>query len=72
MANGLWGALGQALRVAQLVGVDALGLVSMVVQAALAVHRWDACRRLGQHVELVGGLHAVGARARRADAAGCH
>uniref|UniRef100_A0A0E0A7W0 Uncharacterized protein n=1 Tax=Oryza glumipatula TaxID=40148 RepID=A0A0E0A7W0_9ORYZ len=56
MANGLWGALGQALRVAQLVGVDALGLVSMVVQAALAAHRWDACWRLGQHVELVGGL----------------
>nr|ABA97064.1 hypothetical protein LOC_Os12g17680 [Oryza sativa Japonica Group] len=53
MANGLWGELGQALREAQLVRVDALGLVSMVVQAA---RRWDACRRLGQHVELVGGL----------------
>ncbi|EEC81230.1 hypothetical protein OsI_24279 [Oryza sativa Indica Group] len=37
MASGLWGALGQASSVAQLVGVD-------------------ACRRLGQHVELVGGL----------------
>uniref|UniRef100_A0A0E0HIA1 Protein kinase domain-containing protein n=1 Tax=Oryza nivara TaxID=4536 RepID=A0A0E0HIA1_ORYNI len=57
MASGLWGALGQASSVAQLVGVDALGLVSMVVQAALAARRHrDACRRLGQHVELVGGL----------------
>ncbi|BAF20344.1 Os06g0693000 [Oryza sativa Japonica Group] len=37
MASGLWGALGQASSVAQLVGVD-------------------ACRRLGQHVDLVGGL----------------
>ncbi|EEC81215.1 hypothetical protein OsI_24255 [Oryza sativa Indica Group] len=56
-SSSLWGVLGQASNVAQLVGVDALGLVSMVVQAALAArcHR-DACRRLGQHVELVGGL----------------
>ncbi|XP_048542622.1 putative cysteine-rich receptor-like protein kinase 23 isoform X2 [Triticum urartu] len=53
----LWGALGQASSVAQLVGVDALGLVSMVVQAALAARRHrDACVRLAQHVELVGGL----------------
>uniref|UniRef100_A0A0E0E5L7 Protein kinase domain-containing protein n=1 Tax=Oryza meridionalis TaxID=40149 RepID=A0A0E0E5L7_9ORYZ len=57
MASSLWGALAQASNVAQLVGVDALGLVSMVVQAALAARRHrDACRRLGQHVELVGGL----------------
>ncbi|XP_040381554.1 putative cysteine-rich receptor-like protein kinase 20 isoform X2 [Oryza brachyantha] len=56
-SGGLWGVLGQASNVAQLVGVDALGLVSMVVQAALAArHHRDACRRLGQHVELVGGL----------------
>uniref|UniRef100_A0A0E0HUS2 Protein kinase domain-containing protein n=1 Tax=Oryza nivara TaxID=4536 RepID=A0A0E0HUS2_ORYNI len=56
-SSSLWGVLGQASNVAQLVGVDALGLVSMVAQAALAArcHR-DACRRLGQHVELVGGL----------------
>ena len=53
----LWTVLGQASNVAQLVGVDALGLVSMVVQAALAARRHrDACRRLAQHVELVGGL----------------
>jgi hypothetical protein len=53
----LWGTLGQASSVAQLVGVDALGLVSMVVQAALAARRHrDACVRLAQHVELVGGL----------------
>uniref|UniRef100_A0A453SRX7 non-specific serine/threonine protein kinase n=1 Tax=Aegilops tauschii subsp. strangulata TaxID=200361 RepID=A0A453SRX7_AEGTS len=52
-----WGTLGQASNVAQLVGVDALGLVSMVVQAALAARRHrDACVRLAQHVELVGGL----------------
>lgn len=56
-SSSLWGVLGQASNVAQLVGVDALGLVSMVAQAALAARRHrDACRRLGQHVELVGGL----------------
>ncbi|KAK3134436.1 hypothetical protein QOZ80_6AG0549120 [Eleusine coracana subsp. coracana] len=56
-SSGLWSVLGQASSVAQLVGVDALGLVSMVVQAALAARRHrDACRRLAQHVELVGGL----------------
>ncbi|KAK3134435.1 hypothetical protein QOZ80_6AG0549110 [Eleusine coracana subsp. coracana] len=56
-SSGLWSLLGQASNVAQLVGVDALGLVSMVVQAALAARRHrDACRRLAQHVEIVGGL----------------
>ena len=56
-SSGLWTVLGQASNVAQLVGVDALGLVSMVVQAALAARRHrDACRRLAQHVEVVGGL----------------
>ncbi|XP_048539004.1 putative cysteine-rich receptor-like protein kinase 20 [Triticum urartu] len=56
-STSLWGTLGQASNVAQLVGVDALGLVSMVVQAALAARRHrDACVRLAQHVELVGGL----------------
>ncbi|OQU76941.1 hypothetical protein SORBI_3010G239700 [Sorghum bicolor] len=56
-SSGLWTVLGQASNVVQLVGIDALGLVSMVVQAALAARRHrDACRRLAQHVELVGGL----------------
>ncbi|KAF0904560.1 hypothetical protein E2562_035455 [Oryza meyeriana var. granulata] len=56
-SSSLWGVLGQASNVAQLVGVDALGLVSMVVQAALAARRHrDACRQLAQHVELVGSL----------------
>ncbi|XP_044389053.1 putative cysteine-rich receptor-like protein kinase 20 isoform X2 [Triticum aestivum] len=56
-SSSLWGTLGQASNVAQLVGVDALGLVSMVVQAALAARRQrDACVRFAQHVELVGGL----------------
>ncbi|KAF8658819.1 hypothetical protein HU200_059311 [Digitaria exilis] len=56
-SSNLWTMLGQASNVAQLVGVDALGLVSMVVQAALAARRHrDACRRLAQHVEIVGGL----------------
>ena len=46
-SSSLWGTLGQASNVAQLVGVDALGLVSMVVQAALAARRHrDACVRL--------------------------
>ncbi|KAM0912554.1 hypothetical protein ACQ4PT_012716 [Festuca glaucescens] len=53
----LWGTLGQASSVAQLVGVDVLGLVSMVVQAALVARRHrDACVRLAQHVDLVGRL----------------
>ncbi|KAG0515862.1 hypothetical protein BDA96_10G313700 [Sorghum bicolor] len=52
-SSGVWTVLGQASNVAQLVGVDALGLVSMVVQAALAARRHrDACRRLAQHVEI--------------------
>jgi hypothetical protein len=56
-SSSLWATLGQASSVAQLAGVDALGLVSMVVQAALAARRHrDACVRLAQHVELVGGL----------------
>ncbi|RLM55898.1 hypothetical protein C2845_PM10G19830 [Panicum miliaceum] len=56
-SSGLWTVLGQASNVAQLEGVDALGLVSVVVQAALAARRHrDACRRLAQHVEIVGGL----------------
>ncbi|KAL6603211.1 hypothetical protein ACP70R_043572 [Stipagrostis hirtigluma subsp. patula] len=56
-SSGLSNALGQASNVAQLVGVDVLGLVSMVVEAALAARRHrDACRRLAQQVELVGGL----------------
>ncbi|CAN6220289.1 unnamed protein product [Urochloa humidicola] len=56
-SSGLWTLLGQASNVAQLVGVDALGLVSMVMQAALAARRHrEACRRLAQHVEIVGGL----------------
>ncbi|KAF7103475.1 hypothetical protein CFC21_104464 [Triticum aestivum] len=56
-SSGLWAALGQASTMAQLVGVDALGLVSMVVQAALAARRHrDACMLLAQHVELIGGL----------------
>ena len=56
-SSGLWTVLGQASNVVQLVGIDALGLVSMVVQEALAARRHrDACRRLAQHVELVGGL----------------
>ncbi|KAM0912551.1 hypothetical protein ACQ4PT_012714 [Festuca glaucescens] len=53
----LWGTLGQASNVVQLVGMDAVGLVSMVVQAALAARRHrDVCVRLAQHVELVGSL----------------
>ncbi|CAM0909596.1 unnamed protein product [Alopecurus aequalis] len=56
-SSSLWTTLGQASNVVQLVGVDALGLVSMVVQAALAARRHrDSCVRLAQHVELVGCL----------------
>jgi hypothetical protein len=56
-SSGLWTVLGLASNVAQPVGVDALVLVCMVVQAALAAWRHrDVCRRLAQNVEIVGGL----------------
>ncbi|RLM48949.1 hypothetical protein C2845_PMPSC055733 [Panicum miliaceum] len=49
----------QQRSTAQLVGVDALGLVSMVVQVALPLaarrHR-DMCQPLAQHVDIIGGL----------------
>uniref|UniRef100_A0A8R7R3I5 Uncharacterized protein n=1 Tax=Triticum urartu TaxID=4572 RepID=A0A8R7R3I5_TRIUA len=52
-SSSLWVTLGQASNVAQLVGVDALGLISMVVQAALAARRHrDACMQLAQHHEI--------------------
>uniref|UniRef100_A0A0E0B260 Protein kinase domain-containing protein n=1 Tax=Oryza glumipatula TaxID=40148 RepID=A0A0E0B260_9ORYZ len=49
--------LGQAASVMQVTGVDAFGLVSMIVQAAHTARRnRDLCRQLAQHVQIVGGL----------------
>lgn len=49
--------LGQAANVMQVTGVDAFGLVSMIVQAAqIATHNKDRCLQLAQHVEIVGKL----------------
>ncbi|KAL6873839.1 hypothetical protein ACP4OV_013921 [Aristida adscensionis] len=53
-SGALSSALVQASNVAQLVGVDVLGLASMVAEAARR-HR-DACGRLARRAELVGGL----------------
>ena len=53
-SSGPWTVLGRlASNVVQPVGVDALVLVSMVVQAG---RHCNACRRLAQNVEIVGGL----------------
>ncbi|KAL6607817.1 hypothetical protein ACP70R_040880 [Stipagrostis hirtigluma subsp. patula] len=57
MASSPWEKLGQAASVMQLTGVDALGLVSMIVQAAqIARRNRDLCRQLAEHVQIVGGL----------------
>ncbi|KAL6607819.1 hypothetical protein ACP70R_040882 [Stipagrostis hirtigluma subsp. patula] len=59
MASSPWDKLGQAASVMQLTGVDALGLVSMIVQAAqLARGNRDLCLQLAQHVQIVGDLVA--------------
>ncbi|KAL6607820.1 hypothetical protein ACP70R_040883 [Stipagrostis hirtigluma subsp. patula] len=57
MASSPWERLGQAANFMQLTGVDALGLVSMIVQASkIARGNKDLCEQLAQHVEIVGGL----------------
>jgi len=52
-----WDKLGQAASIMQVTGVDAFGLVSMIVQAAhTARHNRDLCQQLAQHVQIVGDL----------------
>jgi len=53
----LWNGLGQAATVVQLAGVDAGGLISMIVQAMQTVHRnREECRQLMHHVMMIGDL----------------
>ncbi|TVU23623.1 hypothetical protein EJB05_25999 [Eragrostis curvula] len=49
--------VGQVATVAQLVGVDAYGLITMIAEAALTVRRNRAtCRQLARRVEMIGDL----------------
>ncbi|XP_039771766.1 putative cysteine-rich receptor-like protein kinase 31 [Panicum virgatum] len=53
----LWNGLGQAATVAQLAGVDAGGLISMIIQAVQTVHRnREECRQLVHHVMMISDL----------------
>lgn len=52
-----WNGMEQAATIAQLVGVDALGLISTIVQAAQTVQRnKETCQELVQDVQLINGL----------------
>ncbi|KAK3120694.1 hypothetical protein QOZ80_9AG0692210 [Eleusine coracana subsp. coracana] len=49
--------VGQVATVAQLVGVDAYGLITMIAEAALTVRRNRAtCRQLARRVQMIGDL----------------
>lgn len=49
--------VGQVATVAQLVGVDAFSLITMIAEAAQTARRNRAvCRQLAQRVEMIGGL----------------
>ncbi|EES08951.1 cell number regulator 13 [Sorghum bicolor] len=49
--------VGQVATVAQLVGVDAFSLITMIAEAAQTVRRNRAvCRQLARRVEMIGGL----------------
>ncbi|CAM0879524.1 unnamed protein product [Alopecurus aequalis] len=53
----LWTGMGQAATVAQLVGVDAAGLISMIVQAAVtARENKKECEQLASRVSLIADL----------------
>ncbi|CAL5033937.1 unnamed protein product [Urochloa decumbens] len=52
-----WDMLGKVAGVMQLTGVDAFGMVSMIVQAARTARRnRDLCQQLAKKVEIVSGL----------------
>lgn len=52
-----WDMLGKAASVMQLTGVDAFGMVSMIIQAARTARRnRDLCQQLAKKVEIVSGL----------------
>jgi hypothetical protein len=53
----VWAGLGQAATVAQMVGVDAGGLISMIIQAAETAHRnKKKCERLAHRVSMIADL----------------
>ncbi|OEL29803.1 Protein MID1-COMPLEMENTING ACTIVITY 1 [Dichanthelium oligosanthes] len=53
----LWNGLGQAATVAQLSGVDASGLISMILEAVRTVKRnKEECKRLAEQVAMIGEL----------------
>jgi hypothetical protein len=57
--------VGQVATVAQLVGVDAFSLITMIAEAAQTVRRNRAvCRQLACRIEMIGGLLRGGCRKR--------
>uniref|UniRef100_A0A0A9DAK8 Protein kinase domain-containing protein n=1 Tax=Arundo donax TaxID=35708 RepID=A0A0A9DAK8_ARUDO len=53
----LWNGVGQVASVAQLAGVDAYGLIKMIVEAVQTVRRnKETCQKLAQRVEMIGNL----------------
>ncbi|BAS98129.1 Os06g0541600 [Oryza sativa Japonica Group] len=53
----IWSSVDPVATVAQIAGVDAYGLISMVTERAEKVRRNKyECRQLAEHVETVGGL----------------
>jgi hypothetical protein len=53
----LWNGVGQVANIAQLTGVDAYGLISMIVEAAKTVKRnQETCQLLARRVRMIGDL----------------
>ncbi|CAN6372095.1 unnamed protein product [Urochloa humidicola] len=52
----MWNVLGQAATVAQLVGVDVGGLITMIIQAAITAQQNKECEQLARRVFTVGEL----------------
>ncbi|BAT15190.1 Os11g0670100 [Oryza sativa Japonica Group] len=53
----LWNGLGQVANIAQLAGVDAYGLIKMIVEAAQTAKRnRETCQKLARHVKMIGDL----------------
>lgn len=53
----LWNGVGQVANIAQLTGVDAYGLISMIVEAAKTIKRnQETCQLLARRVRMIGDL----------------
>lgn len=53
----LWNGVGQVASIAQLAGVDAYGLISMIVEAAQTVKRnQETCQLLARRTKMIGDL----------------